>query len=54
MSDPKSPEDRSSDSARVFSLDVYRDRRDAGVNDAMSRHPAYKAKLAREAKNKED
>ena len=53
MPNPKSPSDRSSDDARVVSIDAYRDKRDAGLNAAIARHPAYKAKMAREQKKEE-
>jgi len=43
MADPKSPEDRSSDGARVISLDEHRTKREAPLQAAKDRHPAYRA-----------
>lgn len=57
---PNPPEDRSSDKARIVSLTDYRNKRKAGVEEAMTAptslaHPAVRAMRAREAaKNNED
>jgi len=48
MPNPKSPEDRASDGARVFSLDEHRAKREAPLQAAKDRHPAYRAAKKRE------
>ena len=55
MPNPKSPEDRASDGARVISLDEHRAKRDAPLQAAKDRHSAYLAmKRKQEAQDKTD
>ena len=44
----EAPKDKASDSARVYNLNDYRTKRDAPLQAAKERHPAFKAAKRRE------
>jgi hypothetical protein len=47
------PKDKASDSARVYNLNDYRTKRDAPLQAAKDRHPAFKAAKRHEEENNE-
>lgn len=55
MPSPKSPRDKSSEGARVINLGEYRQQREAPLQAAKDRHPAYLAmKRKQDAQDKTD
>jgi hypothetical protein len=42
------PKDKASNDARVYSLDNYREKRDAPLQAAKDRHPAFRERKRRE------
>jgi len=52
MPNLKSPGDRASDGARIISLDEHRQQREAPLQAAKDRHPAYRAAKKRKEEGK--
>jgi hypothetical protein len=50
----EAPKDKASDSARVYNLNDYRTKRDAPLQAAKERHPAFKAAKRREEEKNEE
>jgi hypothetical protein len=48
------PKDKASDSARVYNLNDYRTKRDAPLQAAKDRHPAFRERKRREEENNEE
>lgn len=48
------PKDKANDGARVYNLNDYRTKRDAPLQAAKDRHPAFKAAKRREEEKNED
>jgi hypothetical protein len=48
----ESPKDKANDSARVYDLGAYREKRDAPLQAAKDRHPAFRAAKRREEEEK--
>ena len=47
------PKNKASDSARVYNLNDYRTKRDAPLQAAKDRHPAFRERKRREEENKD-
>ena len=50
----ETPKDKANNSARVYNLNEYREKRDAPLQAAKDRHPAFKAAKRREEEKNED
>jgi hypothetical protein len=47
------PKDKANDDARVYNLNDYRTKRDAPLQAAKDRHPAFRERKRREEENKD-
>ena len=50
----ETPKDKAKNEARVYNLNDYREKRDAPLQSAKDRHPAFKAAKRREEENNEE
>jgi hypothetical protein len=48
----ETPKNKANDSARVYNLNEYREKRDAPLQAAKDRHPAFRAAKRREEEEK--
>ena len=50
----ETPKDKAKDEARVYNLNDYRAKRDAPLQAAKDRHPAFRERKRREEENNEE